>query len=70
MKKIKSIESTLSRNKMEDLYDKIKVNKSRLEVFSQKNKQKIKKSLRKMNIQPTISFPKMKQKFVTLKVIK
>ena len=34
MKKIKSIESTLSRNKMEDLYDKIKVNKSRLEVFS------------------------------------
>lgn len=70
MKKIKSIESTLSRNKMVDLYDKIKVNKDRLEVFSQKNKQKIKKSLRKMNIQPTISFPKMKQKFVTLKVIK
>jgi hypothetical protein len=34
MKKIKSIESTLSRNRMEDLYDKIKINKDRLEVFS------------------------------------
>lgn len=38
LKKIVSIESDLSRDKMSTMYQKTKANKERLEVFSSKNK--------------------------------
>lgn len=50
MEKLLTIESGLSKNKIKKQSEKLNQTKRRLEVYSAKNRERMKQSLRKMNV--------------------
>lgn len=67
MKKIKGMESSLAKKKMDSEYLKTRETKKRLEVYSSENRDKIISSLKKMKMEPVVSFPRVRSKFQTIK---
>jgi len=61
MEKILTVKSPLNKNSMKIEYKKIKEAKNRLETYSSNNTRNMISTLRKMNLQPNVYFPRVKK---------